>query len=119
MVEPKACTSLLPPITVDNPAVSFTVLPTPATKVLYACTLLDVPKAWLRSPATVLRSPEACAMSPVTVFHDPSAADLCPVTKFLSPVLKAASRLASSVIYSQDCSCWTYELMLELISLRY
>lgn len=45
MVEPKACTSLLPPITVDNPAVSFTVLPTPATKVLYACTLLDVPKA--------------------------------------------------------------------------
>lgn len=34
MVEPKACTSLLPPITVDRPAVSFTVLPTPATKAL-------------------------------------------------------------------------------------
>lgn len=58
-------------------------------------------------------------MSPVTVFHDPSAAALWPVTKFLSPVLNAASRRVASVMYSQDYPCWTYVLMLELISLRY
>ena len=45
MVDPKAAAVLPPPITVDRPPVYFTVLPTPATKALSACTLLDVPNA--------------------------------------------------------------------------